>query len=119
MGKWEDEAEMYRYVREAKIRDLYMAYADQFSEYFLTLASKHNMPYSEFVRRVREFHHQLDRKLLRRPPHLKPLELRTDGIMFLEQIKTHIHGHAMVRFAGRETTQPEAPSLRTAITSLD
>ncbi|KKB76497.1 hypothetical protein VW35_17015 [Devosia soli] len=104
MGKWEDEAEIYRFMRQAKIRDLYMAYADQFPEYFLTLASKHNMPTFEFVRLVSEFHHQLDRKLLRRPPHLKPLDQRTNGIMFLEQIKTHIHGHAMVRFAGRETT---------------
>ncbi|MHA6298547.1 hypothetical protein [Devosia sp. CAU 1758] len=104
MIKEQEKAEMYRYMREAKIRDLYEAYANQFSDHFLTLASKRNMPSSEFVRLVREFHHHLDRKLLRRPPHLKPLEQRTDGIMFLEQITTHIHGHAMVRFAGNETT---------------
>ena len=104
MGKREDEAEMYRFMRKAKIRELYMTYADQFPEYFLTLASKRSMPLSEFVRLVRAFHHHLDRKLLHRPPHLKPLDQRTNGIMFLEQIHTHIHGHAMVRFAGNEVT---------------
>jgi hypothetical protein len=104
MTRRQEQAEMYRFIREANIRDLYRAYVDQFPEHFLTLASKGSMPVSEFVRRVREFHHHLDRKLLHRPPHLKPLELRTDGIMFLEQIKTHIHGHAMVRFAGNEVT---------------
>lgn len=104
MTRQQEKAEMYRYMREAKIRDLYEAYANQFSDHFLTLASKRNMPSSEFVRLVREFHHHLDRKLLGRPPHLKPLAQRTDGIMFLEQVTTHIHGHAMLRFAGNETT---------------
>lgn len=104
MTKRQEQAEMFRYMQEANIRGLYTAYADQFPDHFLTLASKRSMPVPEFVRLVREFHHHLDRKLLRCPPHRKPLDKRTNGIMFLEQIRTHIHGHAMVRFAGNEVT---------------
>lgn len=104
MSSWEEKAEMHKFMKEARLRDLYVGYANQFPDYFLTLTSKTSIPFSEFVRRVREFHRHIDRKLLGREPHKRPVALRTQGIMFLEDIHAHVHGHAMVRFAGAMTT---------------
>lgn len=58
------------------------------------------MPVSEFHNLVREFHKRLDRALLGRNYYKKDRSERTQGIMFLEQITSHIHGHALVNFAG-------------------
>ncbi|MCM5553348.1 hypothetical protein [Pleomorphomonas sp. NRK KF1] len=97
----------YKEMQEAKfynrtMRPVYAAYADRYGDHFLTLASSACLPVSEFHKLVSEFHKRLDRRLLGRSFYKKPWQDRTQGIMFLEQITTHIHGHAMVRFAVRK-----------------
>lgn len=84
----------------AIMRKVYMEYADQYGDYFLTLASKSSMPVLTFQKLVSEFHGRLDRELLGWAYYKQPSDLRTRGVMFLEEIDTHIHGHALVCFAG-------------------
>jgi hypothetical protein len=98
----------YKEMQEAKfynrtMRPVYAEYAEQFDGHFLTLASSVCLPVSEFHNLIREFHKRLDRSLLGRCYYKKAWNERTQGIMFLEQITSHIHGHALVNFAGNRS----------------
>lgn len=95
----------YKKMQEARfynrtMRPVYVEYAEQFNGHFLTLASSVCLPVSDFHNLIREFHKRLDRSLLGRSYYKKPSSGRTQGIIFLEQIASHIHGHALVNFAG-------------------
>lgn len=97
----------YRQARfyNAVMRPVYVDYARKFNGHFLTLTSRTCLPVTDFHSRVREFHKRLDQTLLGRNFYKKPPEGRTQGVMFLEQITSHIHGHALVCFAGDQSDQ--------------
>lgn len=99
------DGDEYKEMQEAKfynrtMRPVYVEYAGRFDSHFLTLASSVCVPVSDFHNLIREFHKRLDRSLLGRNYYKKAWNERTLGIMFLEQITSHIHGHALVNFAG-------------------
>lgn len=67
-------------------------------QYFVTLATNQDGTIPGIRKRAKDFCARMDRKLLGPSWSKKPAEERTDGVFFVEHVRSNIHLHGLLRF---------------------
>ena len=108
-----------------RLREAYLEVAQNYPDYFVTLATNRNTLKSEhvsfmsrehFLNRVRDFHKHVDSQLIGSRVAKRARSQRTNGLMFVEHDGRNIHGHAAVVFAARgQRTVEELQTICTRV----
>lgn len=85
-----------------RLRDSYIETAGQMQpNAFVTLATNSTSEVLEMTRLIGRFCGMMDRELCGHKWHTLPAAERTDGIFFIEHVKTNIHAHGLLKFPDR------------------
>ncbi|MGY5808446.1 hypothetical protein ACXHXG_12080 [Rhizobium sp. LEGMi198b] len=88
--------------RRQRLRDSYIETARQMQpNAFVTLTTNSTGDVLEMTRLIGRFCGMMDRELCGHKWHTLSAAERTDGIFFIEHVKTNIHAHGLLKFPDR------------------